>query len=170
MSIRTAFSYTRALIKTVRWTSRTPKTSYGKSIRTMMTAATFGATSYTGTINIHMGRSSKRTGPTLIRLRGTPVGLQSASLMTLGPVGRSKFSKSTASRLNYLADGPCRLLPQSGEPTKLSSRAALLGNFETRGRGHFRPNTRQQGTRGAIKAVLGFALIAASAKTAVSKH
>jgi len=33
------------------------------------------ATLYTGTISIHMGRSSKRTGPTLTRLRGTPVGV-----------------------------------------------------------------------------------------------
>jgi hypothetical protein len=91
------------------------------------------ATLYTGTISIHMGRSSKRTGPTLTRLRGTPVGLQSASLMTLRPVDRSKFSKSTASRLRryYRADGPYRLLQQSGEPTKLSSREALLGIFET---------------------------------------
>jgi len=87
----------------------------------------------------------KRTGPTLIRLRGTPVGLQSASLMTLSPVDRSKLSKSTASRLRryYRADGPCRLLQQSGEPTKLTSRAALLGNFETMGQRHFLPNTRQ---------------------------
>jgi hypothetical protein len=38
-------------------------------------------------------------------------------------------------------------LQQSGEPTKLSSRAALLGNFETMGRGHFLQNARQQGTR-----------------------
>src|SRR5499427_9696035 len=142
MSIPTAFSYTRALIQTVGSMSRTPKTLYGKSIRTMTTAATFSATSYTGTISIHMGRSSKRTGPTLIRLRGTPVGLQSASLMTLSPVDRSKLSKSTASRLRryYRADGPCRLLQQSGEPTKLTSRAALHGNFETMGRGHFLPN------------------------------
>src|SRR5690349_17707038 len=65
----------------------------------MTTAATASATSYTGTISMQMGRSSRRTGPTLIRLRGTPVGLQLASLMTLGPVDRSKFSKSTASRL-----------------------------------------------------------------------
>ena len=66
------------------------------------------------------GRSSKRIGPTLIRLRGTPVGLQSASLMTLRPVDRSKFSKSTASRLTryYRADGRGRLFPQSGAPTK----------------------------------------------------
>jgi len=99
----------------------------------MTTAATADATSYTGTISTHMGRSSKRTGPTLIRLRGTPVGLQSASLMTLRPVDRSKFSKSTASRLRryYRADGPCRLLQQSGESTKLSSREALLGIFKT---------------------------------------
>src|SRR6516225_3276595 len=149
MSIRIAFSYTRVLIQTGRWMNRTPKTSYGKSIRTMMTAATASATSYTGTISIHMGRSSRRTGPTLIRLRGTPVGLQSASLMTLRPVDRSKFSKSTPSRLRryYRADDRSRLLPESGEPTKLSNRAALLDNFETMGQGHFLPNTRQQGTR-----------------------
>src|SRR5262249_18500772 len=127
------------------WMSRTPKTLYGKSIQTITTAATAGATSYMGIISMHMGRSSRRTGPTLTRLRGTLVGLQSASLTTLGPVGRSKFSKSTASgfrRYNH-ADGPCRFLPQSGEPTKLSSRAALLDNFETMGQGHFLPNTRQ---------------------------
>src|SRR6516164_68684 len=125
--------------------SRTPKTSYGKSIRTMMTAATVSAMSYTGTISIHLDRSSRRTGPTLIRWRGTPDGLQSGFLMTLSPVDRSKFSKSTASRLRryYRADGPCRLLQQSGEPTKLSSRGALLGNFETMGQGHFLPNARQ---------------------------
>jgi hypothetical protein len=36
--------------------------------------------------------------------------------MTLRPVDRSKFSKSTASRLRryYRADGPYRLLPQGG--------------------------------------------------------
>src|SRR6516164_9003965 len=67
MSIGTAFSYTRASIETVRWMSRTPKTSYGKSIRTMTTAATASATSYTGIISMHMGRSSRTTGPTLIR-------------------------------------------------------------------------------------------------------
>jgi hypothetical protein len=33
-------------------------------------------------------------------------------------------------------------LPQS-EPTKLSSRAALLDNFETMGQGHFLPNAQQ---------------------------
>jgi hypothetical protein len=38
-------------------------------------------------------------------------------------------------------------LPQCGEPTKLSNRAALIDNFETMGQGHFLPNTRQQGTR-----------------------
>jgi two-component system, cell cycle response regulator DivK len=44
------------------------------------------------------------------RLLGTLGGLQSASLTTLRPVGRSKFSKSTASRLRryYRADGICR--------------------------------------------------------------
>ena len=59
--------------------------------------------------------------------------------MTLRPVDRSRYSKSTASRLRryYQADGPCRLLPQSSEPTKLSSRAALLDNFETNGPGTF---------------------------------
>src|SRR6516162_9373169 len=145
MPIGTAFSYTRASIQTVGWMSRTPKTLYGKSIQTMTTAATASVTSFTGTISMHMGRSSRRTGPTLIRLRGTPVGLQSASLMTLHLVDRSKFSKSTASRLRryYRADDRSRLLPQSGEPTKLSSREALLGNFETTGRGHFLPNARQ---------------------------
>jgi hypothetical protein len=63
------------------------------------------------TISMQMGRSSKRAGPTLIRLRGTPGGLQSASLTTLRLVGRSKFSKSKASRLRkyYRADGPRRL-------------------------------------------------------------
>jgi serine/threonine protein phosphatase 1 len=78
------------------------------------------ATSYMGTISMHMGRSSKRTGPTWIRLRGTPVGLQSASLMTLRLVGRSKFSKSTVSRLRryYRANGRGRLLPQSAAPRK----------------------------------------------------
>jgi hypothetical protein len=47
-------------------------------------------------------------------LRGTPGGLQSASLMTLRPVDRSKFSKSTESRLRryYRADGRSLLLPQ----------------------------------------------------------
>src|SRR6516164_8558003 len=145
MSIGAGFSYTRVSIQTVGSMSRTPKTLYGKSIQTMTTAATADATSYTGTISTHMGRSSKRTGPTLIRLRGTPVGLQSVSLMTLRLVDRPKFSKSTASRLRryYRADDRSRLLPQSGEPTKLSSRAALLGNFETMGRGHFLPNARQ---------------------------
>src|SRR5262249_832550 len=135
----------RALIQTVRWISRTPKTSYGKSIETMTTAATAGATSYMGIISMHVDRSSRRTGPTLTRLRGTPVGLQSVSLRTLRPVDRSKSSKSTASPLKryYRADGPCRLLPQSGEPTKLSNRAALLDNFETMGQGHFLPNARQ---------------------------
>ena len=63
------------LVRTVRWMSRTPKTFYGKSIQTMTTAATASATSCTGTISMHMGRSSKRVGPTLIRLRGTPAGL-----------------------------------------------------------------------------------------------
>jgi len=63
--------YTRASIQTVGWMSRTPKTLYGKSIQTMTTAATADATSYTGTISMHMGRSSRRTGPTLIRVRGT---------------------------------------------------------------------------------------------------
>src|SRR5215469_742832 len=145
MSIGTAFSYTRASMQTVRWMSRTPKRLYGKSIQTITTAATAGATSYMGIISMHMGRSSRRTGPTLTRLRGTPVGLQSASLTTLGLVGRSKFSKSTASRLRryYRADDRSRLLPQSGEPTKLSNRAALLDNFETMGQGHFLPNARQ---------------------------
>src|SRR6516164_9639541 len=145
MSIGAGFSYTRVSIQTVGWMSKTPKLLYGKSIETMTTAATADAASYTGTISMHMGRSSKRTGPTLIRLRGTPVGLQSASLMTLRLVDRSKFSKSTASRLRryYRADGPYRLLQQSGEPTKLSSRAALLDNFETMGQGHFLPNTCQ---------------------------
>jgi hypothetical protein len=99
MPIDTAFSYTRASIQTARWMSRTPKTFYGKSIQTMTTAAMASATSYTGTISMHMGQSSKGTGPTLIRLRGTPGGLQSASLTTLRPVDQSKFSKSTASRL-----------------------------------------------------------------------
>jgi hypothetical protein len=63
--------------------------------------------------------------------------------MTLRLVDRSKFSKSTASRLRryYRADGPGCLLPQSCEPTKLSNRAALLDNFETMGQGHFLPNT-----------------------------
>jgi hypothetical protein len=63
--------------------------------------------------------------------------------MTLHPVDRSKFSKSTASRLRryYRTDDRSRLLPQSGDPTKLSNRAALLDNFETMGQGHFLPNT-----------------------------
>jgi len=64
-----------------------------------VTAATASATSFTGTISTHMGRSSRRSGPTSIPLRGTPGGLQSASLTTIRLVGRSKFSKSTASRL-----------------------------------------------------------------------
>src|SRR6516225_3564588 len=55
-----AFSYTRALMQNVRWISRTPKTSYGKSIETITTAAMVGATSYTGIISMHMGRSSRR--------------------------------------------------------------------------------------------------------------
>ena len=106
------------LVRTVRWMSRTPKTFYGKSIQTMTTAVTASATSYTDTISMHVGRSSRRTGQTWIRLRGTPGGLQSASLMTLGPVDRSKFSKSTASRLTryYRADGRSRLKSQSGAP------------------------------------------------------
>jgi serine/threonine protein phosphatase 1 len=79
-----------------------------KLYRDETTAATASATSYMGTISMHMGRSSRRTGPTLIRLRGTPGDLQSASLMTLDPVGQSKFSKSTASRLRrcYRTGGP----------------------------------------------------------------
>ena len=64
--------------------------------------------------------------------------------MTLGPVDRSKFSKSTASRF-YQTDGPCRLLPQSSEPMKLSGSAALLDNFETMGRGHFWRNAPNRG-------------------------
>src|SRR4029077_15117501 len=99
MPIGTAFSYTRASIQTVRWMSRTPKTLYGKSIQTMTTAAMASATSYTGTISMHMGRSSKGTGPTLIRLRGTPGGLQSTSLTTLRPVDQSKFRRSAEIRV-----------------------------------------------------------------------
>src|SRR5262249_53286787 len=107
MPIGTAFSYTPASIHCVGWMSKTPKPFYGESIQTMTTAATVSATSCTGTISMHMGRSSKRIGPILIRLRGTLGGLPSASLMTLCPVDRSKFSKSTASRLTryYRADG-----------------------------------------------------------------
>src|SRR5215472_12838734 len=65
------------------------------------------------------------------------------------PADRSKFSKSTASRLRryHQADGPCSLLPQSVTRTKLSNRAALLDNFEIMGQGHFLPNTRQYGAR-----------------------
>jgi Calcineurin-like phosphoesterase len=104
------FSYTRASIQTVRWMSRTPKASCGKSIGTMTMAGTASATSYTGIMHMRMGRSSRRTGQTLIRLRGTLGGSQSASLTMLCPVDRSKFSKSTASRLRryYRADGRWR--------------------------------------------------------------
>src|SRR6516165_4248170 len=136
MSIGTAFSYTRASIQTVRWMSRTLKTSCGKSIQTMTTAATASVTSFTGIISMHMGRSSRRTGPTLIPLRGTLGGLQSASLTTLGPVDRLKFSKSTASRLRYYrADSRDRLLAQSSTPSLLTiqsdQEAVMNTTFET---------------------------------------
>src|SRR6516162_5647051 len=98
----------RASIQVFRWRTRTLKTSYGKFIQTMTTVAMASATSYTDTISMQTGRSSRRTGPTLIRLLGTPGDLQSASLMTPLPLGRSTLSKSLVSRLRRYcrADGP----------------------------------------------------------------